>query len=350
MSQKLIDFVIARNNEQSEAFSDPSERLHRQFYRTQHPTEIAVMKCMDGRLNLAIITKTPPGILQPFRNVGGMFDLGWPFYGELIREWVDYAIARSRPCLVIATYHFSRGETHRGCKGFGYDTEAARKGAENLRAQFERVYGTRKRIVYPIVVGIETDEDVLVFHGEKGEVFVTGDHTKDSGESVEEAITRLYPSMFPEVRRDLLPLILGNIEHVREVRSSHRQPIELDHAEQIIAVGRGFDWLHLPNRALIVGPYDHDWPSAVVTAGGIVLNNLKSGRISERDGALLLISSLSRDEFGSHGWNTAVEKARYVYRVAQKVLHEKVPDLQPHLSTFVGVVDAQTRRMHRLDV
>ena len=25
--------------------------------------------------------------------------------------------------------------------------------------------------------------------------------------------------------------------------------------EQILAVGRGFDWLHIPNKALIVGPY-----------------------------------------------------------------------------------------------
>jgi hypothetical protein len=25
--------------------------------------------------------------------------------------------------------------------------------------------------------------------------------------------------------------------------------------EQVLAVGRGFDWLHIPNKALIVGPY-----------------------------------------------------------------------------------------------
>ena len=27
------------------------------------------------------------------------------------------------------------------------------------------------------------------------------------------------------------------------------------HQEQVLAVGRGFDWLHIPNKALIVGPY-----------------------------------------------------------------------------------------------
>ena len=47
---------------------------------------------MDGRLNLALMTETPPGIVQPFRNIGGKFDLGWPYFGILMREWVDYAV------------------------------------------------------------------------------------------------------------------------------------------------------------------------------------------------------------------------------------------------------------------
>lgn len=347
-ARKLIEFVIQRNAEQSAEFSDPSVRLLRQHYRSKHPTEIAVLKCMDGRLNLAVITKTPPGILQPFRNVGGKFDLGWPFFGELVREWVDFAVSNSSMCAVFITYHFSKGDKHRGCKGFGYDTESAKKAAQNLREQFERVYGSQARVVYPLVVGIETDEDGLIFHGESGEVFDTALYENGSYNGVEHIFRNLYPSMRGDMRADLLPLVYGNLEHIQDVRKAHRKPIELDHAEQIIAVGRGFDWLHLPNRALIVGPYDHNWPSAVATAGGIVLDNLNSGRVPMSEGALLLTSSLSRDQVGSAGWNTAIEKARYVHRTALEALTEKQPALIPHLSQLIGVVDAQTRKLHLL--
>ena len=85
--------IITRNREQSALYCDPSERVRRATHRQAHPTEIAAFKCMDGRLDLARITMTPPGIIQPFRNVGGRFDLGWPFLSGVIDEWVDYTIS-----------------------------------------------------------------------------------------------------------------------------------------------------------------------------------------------------------------------------------------------------------------
>lgn len=348
MSKSLIDFVISRNAEQSEDFCDASVRAWRRKYREAHPTEIAALKCMDGRLNLAVMTKTPPGIIQPFRNVGGKFDLGWPFFGELMREAADYAISRNRFFLIFVTYHFSKGDTHRGCKGFGYDTAGAKKAAENLRAQFERVYGKKMRVVHPIVVGIETDDEGLIFHGEEAGSYDVSQRRDDSEEEVRHALEGLYPSMPRQMLMDLVPLVLGNQARIKEVAASNRPPIDLDHREQIIAVGRGFDWLHIPNRALIVGPYDHDWPSAVATAGGIVLDNLKSGRVPKEEGALLLISSLSREERGSHGWNTAAEKARYLERIAKAVLDERVSELAPDLKVLSGVLDASTRLFYPL--
>lgn len=32
----------------------------------------------------SVDTHTPLGIIQPFRNLGGMFDLGWPHLGEVL--------------------------------------------------------------------------------------------------------------------------------------------------------------------------------------------------------------------------------------------------------------------------
>ena len=125
----LTDFILRRNKEQPELFCDPKIRSARQQYRRDHPTEIFVQKCMDGRLNLSTYTEMPPGILQPFRNIGGRFDLGWPFYQEVIKESVLFAQARGRRCRVLATYHFSKGDPERGCAGWGYDTNAAKKAA-----------------------------------------------------------------------------------------------------------------------------------------------------------------------------------------------------------------------------
>ena len=73
-------------------------------------------------------------------------------------------------CLPLVTYHFSKGDPHRGCAGHGYDTAAARAGAVSLVNQIERVFGASHACVYPIVVGIETDEDSLVLHGKDDQV------------------------------------------------------------------------------------------------------------------------------------------------------------------------------------
>jgi hypothetical protein len=90
--------------------------------------------------------------------------------------------------------------------------------------------------------------------------------------------------------------------------SPQAPPLQLLHAwslsmmrallqEQVLAVGRGFDWLHLPNKALIVGPYrfvdfkhcckafrmtrfiSYNLGDPIATAGSLLLSNLKDGRI-----------------------------------------------------------------------
>ena len=70
----------------SAAYCDPEACLARELHRARHPTAIAVLKCMDGRINIPIATNTPPGIIQPFRNLGGFFDLGWPHLGEVLEH------------------------------------------------------------------------------------------------------------------------------------------------------------------------------------------------------------------------------------------------------------------------
>ena len=335
-STNLREFVLRRNEEQSGAYRSPGQRLARALYRAAHPTEISALKCMDGRLNFALITKTPPGVIQPFRNIGGRFDLGWPFFQDSLRGWVEYSISRARRPLILVTYHFSKGSERRGCAGWNDDTDAARAAAFALAKQIESVFGTSPRIVYPVVVGIETDEDALVIHGTK--TYDIAAQTSING--LEETLSDLFPDMDHTMIADFLPLLQGNWEHVCEIRASKRPVADLDHHEQIIAVGRGFDWLHLPNKALIIGPYAHDWPDAVVMAGKIVANNLVADRIPKEAGALLLVSALTRDEEGSFGWKMAEEKTKYLRCVSRRILSKNVPQLSSVLDIVAGVTSS----------
>lgn len=351
IEQDLVEYILTHNALRSTDYTNPSAQLSRQLYRAQHPTEILVAKCMDGRLNLGVYTEVPPGILQPFRNVGGKFDLGWPFYQEVIRDTVDYAITKGRGCLLVSSYHFSKSDTHRGCAGFGYDTDAAKNAALELKNQYTHVYGDAVgRPVYGLMIGIETDEESLVFHGVQNDTLKVADFPADSSEvNIKSQVEKLYPDMDPKMHNDLVPLIAGNIRHIAKVRASNKEPIDLEHREQIIAVGRGFDWLHQPNRALIVGPYSHSWPTAVKTAGTIALSNLKEGRIPTEYGVLLLVAALWRSDEREVGRRLKEEKVRYLRKTAEDVLRSEVPDLVPHLHVLGGVVDADTRKFHPMN-
>ena len=338
--EPLVDWLLRRNADQASEFTNPDAVLQRAQYRARHPTAIAALKCMDGRLLLPYFTKTPPGIIQPFRNIGGMFDLGWPFFSALMKEWVEKSVRHGNDCLVLITYHYSKGDTHRGCAGHGFDTEAAKNMAYRLQNQFAGVFGTT--VVIPIVVGIETDEDALTFHSDTDVVFSVADHVFDSEDMVRKEIADLYPDISPRAYEDLIPLITGNQAHVAEVRAAKRAPLDAEHREQILAIGRGFDWLHMPNKALIVGPFSYDLGQPVATAGSILLSNVTEGRVPKEDGVVVITSAPYRgsDMIERH---IAVEKAKSLMTFAMETLTARVPALMPLITPLAGIVDAETR-------
>ncbi len=125
---------------------------------------------MDARINIPVETETPMGIIQPFRNLGGRFDLGWVHLGEVLTDYVMSVRGEGRRALMTSTSHFSKGDPHRGCAGFNFDTEAARAHTFAIRRQVEQIFGTDHQTVYPLVCGFETDEDALILHGQNGDV------------------------------------------------------------------------------------------------------------------------------------------------------------------------------------
>lgn len=338
-----IQFLLRLNEEHSREFSDPGVRDARRHYRVKHPTEIAVLKCMDGRIHMPVATKTPLGVLQPFRNLGGQFHIGWPHFQSVLRDWKEYALSRGRKCLVLVTYHFSAGDAHRGCAGFGYDTESAIRFTHDLKGQIESVFGRGHQFVHPIQVGFETDYDALVLHGENGERVDLSRVERDDDASLRALLERLYPGMLTRIQEDFIPLLRGNIHHTRAVRDASRPIESAEHREFVLGIGRGFDWFHLANRALLIGPWAPNMSEPILTAAKIIKQNMDSGRIPNQS-AVLLTSGIYRERAGDEPL-LARAKALHLRDLAQEAIRSAYPDLAEVLTPLPVIVDMETRRM-----
>ncbi len=269
--------------------------------------------------------------------------MGWPHFQSVLTDWKNYAIRRGRHCLILVTYHFSAGDPHRGCAGFGYDTDAAIAFTAKLTQDISHVFGERHEVVHPVQVGFETDEDALVLHGENGEVVELSKMGQMSDDQITIMLSRLYPTMGTRILRDFLPLVRGNLLHITEVRESKRPIINMEHREWILALGRGFDWLHSPNTALIVGPWSHNLEVPVLTAAKIIRANMEAGRIPSQS-AILLTSAIYRDPSGDEPL-LAAEKTKFLSEMALEVIAREYPDLASVLTPLPVTVDMNTRRM-----
>ena len=307
---------------------------------------------MDGRIHLPYITKTPLGIIQPFRNLGGAFDIGWPHLGELVTHAVLRAVEEGRRALILVTYHHSRGERSRGCSGFGYDLEAARR-RRSLSAGSSRASSARDhQIVYPLVVGIETDEDALTLHGERGaaiDLAAIDDRataaTSGPADLLAHSLRATFRDMPADVMRDLLPLVVGNLQHIGEVRRTERS-LDIQHHEWILCVGRGFDFLHVPNTALIVGPYSPNIDEPIVTAARIIQSNMEDGRIP--DDGLILLASSPYDEIGVD-YRRAVEKSQFLSRFAAATIQAAVPYVHRRMIRKTCVLNWTDRSLEEIE-
>ncbi len=339
-----IDWVLEVAQRHSASYCSPEEFLARERYLAEHPSAIVVLKCMDGRINIPVATNTPPGIIQPIRNLGGMFNLGWPHLGEVLANFVHDKVTTGRRVLMLITYHFSRGDKHRGCAGFCFDTEAAIAHTYAIKRQVEHVFGIGHGTVYPIVCGFETDDDALILHGANGEVLDASRLAPGAESTLSLRLETLFPDMPNQVRHDLLPLILGNIAHIAEVKRAART-LDIEHREWMMCVGRGFDFLHMPNLALIIGPYSPDLADPIRQAAGIVENNMRAGRIPD-DGFLLLASS----PYGEIGVDRARAelKARFLSQFAADVIRTEYPDLAGKMFMRTAVLNGRSRVLETL--
>ncbi|QNI02898.1 hypothetical protein HXW73_08100 [Halomonas sp. SH5A2] len=342
--EQRIDALFDLSRQHAAHFCSPEAWLGRQRYIAKHPTSLLVMKCMDGRIHIPHATRTPLGIITPFRNLGGIFDLGWPYLGELLTEAVIDAAEEGRGTLMLITYHFSQGNKARGCAGFDCDTQAARDHADAIAEQAAHLFGHERQQVYPLVCGFETDSDALIVHGQHGATLDIRDYLGHSPAQLSAALQATCPDMPAEMRRDLLPLLTGNLAHVDELQGVKRE-LDIEHREWVICVGRGFDFLHLPNTALIIGPYGPDLAAPIGTAASIIDANRQAGRIPD-DGFLLLASTPYQHSGVDRA--RAELKSRFLSEFAAQVIRREHPELATTMRQHTAVVHWPTRRLDQL--
>lgn len=341
-----IDWLFRLADRHGQAFRGPDSWLARERYLARHPTAVAALKCMDGRVNLSVATQTPVGILMPFRNLGGMFNLGWPHLGEILTQYVMDRVREGRRVLLLITYHWSRGDPLRGCAGFHYNREASMAHAWAIREQVRQLFGQDSSTVYPLVCGFETDQEALLLHSAHGQSLNMADEgTGATHEELQQQVAALLPDMPGPMRADLLPLLQGNLRHVAHLRTlAERRERDLvtEHREWAICLGRGFDFLHTPNTALIVGPYSPDLAHPIRTAAQIIQDNMKQGRIP--DDGFLLLASVPYDTLGVERARAEL-KARFMGQFAAGVIAEAFPALAERMHRHTAVLDWSARRL-----
>lgn len=343
--QQRVAWLIDRARRHSQEFQSPESWLARNRYLAKHPTAIAAFSCMDGRVNIPVVTNTPHGVILPFRNLGGRFDLGWPHLGEVVAEQVQGVMRQGRSLLALLTYHFSKGDPSRGCAGFNYDTDAARFHTFEIKRQMEAVFGTGHSTVYPIVCGFETDEDALLLHGKNGEILDLSTLTTTDHNTLSALLTQLYPDMADQMRQDLLPLVQDNISHIMAVRQTSRE-LTISHREWIICIGRGFEWLHMSKVALIIGPYSPDLADPIRKAAEIVETNMRTGRIP--DDGFLLFAEAPYHEVGIDRARAEL-KSRFLSGFATGVIRKEFPSLAEKMHVRSAVLAWQSRAMEMID-
>lgn len=334
--QGLVSSLIAINNDYCATFRKQAKMLKE--YQRKHPTKIVVFKCMDGRIGFPKFTGTPLGFLRNFRNLGGQFNFGWKGLKAAVTDVVQKSHDEGRGSLAIITYHYSKGDSKRGCAGHKCNIDASITGAMAFKRQLKGSYAGLPFSFFPIVVGIETDEEALKFHSGNGEVFDLAQVNEDiTSDEMFEKLLSLYTDIPGNVLDDLNPLLMGNIKHIKQIRASDRLLTDLEHGEWIVGAGgaTAYDWLHVPNTALLVGQYNPNIERPIKEALGVIRKNWTPGK------KFLYMAAAS---YGGNNYEQlVVPEVKYYARMIHETADKFYPELISDMYRVRGLVNIETQ-------
>ncbi len=345
--------------------SDEAERIYhetegdRRYFDTRYNISVMAIKCMDGRADFTEATGAPFAWVYPVRTIGGMIDIGWPAFKPHFERRVRIAGERKKSLLMPVTYHFSALGKDFSCKGYDYDTAKAVVGQTAVRDQFDRVTRTLfieggVRQVYTVLVGINTDDRSIILHGNKGETLETNilvQHSEIESEALlRERLPKLYPEMPTGMIQFLTDRMVYNRTLVMRKRTEKVSSEDLDHNEWILAVGNRFDYIRTWNSAIKIKSWDPNFIKTCMSGAHIIFENIEEGRVSKKDGVVLLVNeSFDRDTQHYDDWRAAEESARWMYREVSEAIISEFPTLREYMHPLVGIVSTE-RRLHRLDI
>ena len=157
-------------------------------------------------------------------------------------------------------------------------------------------------------------------------------------------LSRLFPDMAEQMPQDMPPLLKGNIAYVDGMRRLDRE-LNVEHRESIICIGCGFDWLHIPNTTLIIGPYSPDLATPVRQAASLMEANMQACRIPD-DGFLLLAATVYREIGIDH--TRAEVRSGFLSDFAASVIHAEFPKLAEKMRIRTAFLAWQTRSVEMI--
>jgi hypothetical protein len=332
----LVLKLIAINKDYCQEFRKQAQMLNE--YLLRHPTQIVVFKCMDGRILFSSFTETPLGSLKNFRNLGGQFNMGWKGLKEALTTTVQKNHDEGRGCLAIVTYHYSKGDPKRGCAGYKYNIKASIEGAMQFKRQIKDAYRELPYHIFPIVVGIETDDESLKFHNGNGEYLdlatVDPDITNDE---MFNKLLDLYDVIPGCVLADLNPLLMGNVKHTNRIKASNRPLTDMEHGEWIVGAGgaTAYEWLHVPNTALLVGQYNPNIERPISEALHVIRNSWVPGK------KFLYMSAASYGR--SNHPQLVLPEVRYYSRMIHETCEKFFPEMLKDMYPVKALVDSHTQ-------
>lgn len=341
--------IIEINREYSQRFM--SERHVKLNVLKEMGVKIIAFKCSDGRAHASSYFGLPEGLILPFRNIGGRFDLEnwWHLNTSFLAEtkrWLEYV----NEFLVLTTYHYSEGHPDLCCAGFDNDTQKAMEASIALRDQFLKLFPKKQTClfhIHPILCGFETDLERVIFHNEHGDKFDPIGYLNADDQEITSVIDRMFKKESIKIKDAIERLIMRNIPHIKQVMARNKPLVDLGHRECILGVGKGFWYMNRPNKAIIVGPYDPKLEERIAVAAHVVDENLKKGLI--KHGVVLITSTLA-DSDNACDIYPARARVLSMQKTALNVIGESYPHLLDKVLSMPVVVNRETMKFTEVQI
>lgn len=273
--------------------------------------------CMDGRVSTNIFD-APLGYLQPMRTAGGHLEMGWTNVADYVDDWAEHAYRLHLKAGFLIAYHFSGSDTHHGCGAFNSDTEAAKN--STLRFKDELLVCFDK-MVKSIVIGIDTDCDGVIVHGEEGILDMRTVPTNSTEADLFNMLDKILPNKHPKIKAALAYLLAGNLRRMAYLRTNPRHESEKVHGEYVLCYGDGFSWVDLGHRAFKVGVWDPNPEKYLYIGAKFIKENVEQGRVTEPKGVLMS----SKGYFRAERKKWAEYQSKHQLEVAMEYLNKEFP-------------------------